>query len=67
MSSVRSEHLIAAGIIAADVIPGNGSAQLGQSLTAKRDHLEAIVKRHNLVELRQIEVDKAGTVGEPVV
>lgn len=42
-------------------------AELGQRLAAERDHLRAVVRFHNLIELRQIEVNEAGTVGEAVV
>ncbi|STD49920.1 frataxin-like protein [Edwardsiella tarda] len=35
--------------------------------TAERDHLGASILRHDLVELRQVKVDKARTIGETVM
>jgi hypothetical protein len=39
----------------------------GNRLGAERDHLGAAVNVDNLIELRQVEVDKAGAVGETIV
>lgn len=46
---------------------GHRHAQAGQHVAAERDHLRAPVELHDLIELRQVEVDEAGAVGKTIV
>lgn len=49
------------------IIIGNCRTKLRQGLATKWNHLQAFIHLHDLIKLRQIKIDKAGSVGKAIV
>lgn len=60
-------HLVAVGTVFPGSTVRQSGAQLRHGLAAKKDHLAALIDLHNLIKLRQVEIDEARTVGETIV